>query len=334
LHILIIRPGAIGDSLLAFPVIQALRTWYSSSHPRITLIGNAAVLPLALAFGLAQEVGDYGHLHWSELFSTEGIHTPELRKQLQQTDLAICWLRDSHGIVEHNLRLAGVKQVIVAPGRPPEGKRTHVVDYLAETIGVKPGYMNPIYHVPPEGKRIHVVDWRRDQIYRVPREGWRGHHAHESDTADPYDRCIAIHPGSGGTQKCWPVTSFAAVIEWLWQRDYPILLLAGPSDHERLSALQLSLSPSPEQGMLNVLIDAPLVVVAEHLQQCSCYLGNDSGITHLAALLGIPTIALFGPSDPLIWRPPGPHVEVIQKPTLEQLPVNIVIESILRRLGV
>jgi ADP-heptose:LPS heptosyltransferase len=311
LHILIIRPGAIGDSLLAFPVIQALRTRYSSSHPRITLIGNAAVLPLALAFGLAQEVADYGHLHWSELFSTEGIHTPELCKQLQQTDLAICWLRDSHGIVEHNLRLAGVKQVIVAPGRPPEGKRTHVVDYLAETVGVK--------------------QVRRDPIYRVPRAGWRGR-AHESAPSDPYDRCIAIHPGSGGTQKCWPVASFAAVIECLWQRDYPILLLAGPSDHERLSALQLSLSSSPEQGMLNVLIDAPLVVVAEHLQQCSCYLGNDSGITHLAAMLGIPTIALFGPSDPLIWRPLGPHVEVLQKPTLEQLPVNMVIESILRRL--
>jgi heptosyltransferase-3 len=313
LHILIIRPGAIGDSLLAFPVIQALRTWYSSSHPHITLIGNVAVLPLALAFGLAQEVADYGHLHWSELFSTEGIHTPELRKQLQQTDLAICWLRDSHGIVEHNLRLAGVKQVIVAPGRPSEGEPTHVVDYLAETVGVK--------------------KVRRDPIYRVPRAGWRGH-AHESAPSDPYDRCIAIHPGSGGEQKCWPVTSFAAVIECLWQRDYPILLLAGPSDHERLSALQLSLSSSPEQGMLNVLIDAPLVVVAEHLQQCSCYLGNDSGITHLAALLGIPTIALFGPSDPLIWRPLGPHVEVIQERTLEQLPVNIVIESILRRLRV
>ena len=83
--------------------------------------------------------------------------------------------------------------------------------------------------------------------------------------------------------------------------------------------------------MFNVLIDAPLVVVAEHLQRCSCYLGNDSGITHLAAMLGIPTIALFGPSDPAIWRPVGPDVEVIQERMLEQLPVNMVIESILRR---
>jgi ADP-heptose:LPS heptosyltransferase len=84
--------------------------------------------------------------------------------------------------------------------------------------------------------------------------------------------------------------------------------------------------------MLNVLIDAPLVTVAEHIQRCKCYLGNDSGITHLAAMLSVPTIALFGPSDPAIWHPVGPDVEVIYEPVLEKLSVNMVIERVLRRL--
>ena len=309
MHILIIRPGAIGDSLLTFPVIQALRAQYDDPH--IIFVGNAAVLPLALAFGLVEEVGDYGNLRWSELFSAEGIYTPELRKQLQQTELAICWLRDPDGMVEHNLRLAGVKRVIVAPGRPPEGRRIHVVDYLAETVGVQNvrTACNAQFIAP------FVLGY------------WQG-----SNTLPPADRYVAIHPGSGGAQKCWPAASFVAVIEHLWQRGYPILLLAGPTDHERVSGIQSSLSSPFKARMLNVLIDAPLVVVAEHLQQCSCYLGNDSGITHLAAMLGIPTIALFGPGDPAIWRPLGPHVEVIQERVLEQLPVNMVIESILRRL--
>jgi len=309
LHILIIRPGAIGDTLLTFPVIQALRAQYDD--PRIIFVGNAAVLPLALAFGLVEEVADYGDLRWSELFSAEGIHTPELRKQLQQTELAICWLRDPDGMVEHNLRLAGVKRVIIAPGRPPEGRRIHVVDYLAETVAVRGVRWNLVY-------RVHV----REPILLA-----RGR-----DKSDPYDRYIAIHPGSGGAQKCWPAASFVTVIEHLWHRGYSILLLAGPADHERVSCIQSSLSSPPKARMLDVLIDAPLVVVAEHLQQCSCYLGNDSGITHLAAMLGIPTITLFGPSDPAMWRPLGPHVEVIQERALEQLPVNMVIESILRRL--
>ena len=310
---MIIRPGAIGDTLLTFPVIQALRTQYGD--PRITFVGNAAVLPLALAFGLVEEGADYGDLRWSELFSAEGIYTPELHKQLQQTELAICWLRDPDGMVEHNLRLAGVKRVIVAPGRPPEGRRIHVVDYLSETVGVQ------------------NVGTACNAQFIAPLP------VHENDgsnslgiACDPNDRYIAIHPGSGGAQKCWPATSFVAVIEHLWQRGYSILLLAGPADHERVSCIQSSLSSPSQARMLDVLIDAPLVVVAEHLQQCSCYLGNDSGITHLAAMLGIPTIALFGPSDPAIWRPLGSHVEVIQERVLEQLPVNMIIESILRRL--
>ena len=308
MHILIIRPGAIGDSLLTFPIIQALRAQYDD--PRITFVGNAVVLPLAVSFGLVEEVGDYGDLRWSELFSAEGIYTPELRKQLQQTELAICWLRDPDGMVEHNLRLAGVKRVIGAPGRPPEGRRIHVVDYLAETVGVQ-----------NVGTACNAQCIAPLSVYE--NDGRNALH--------PNYRYIAIHPGSGGAQKCWPAASFVAVIEHLWQRGYPILLLAGPADHERVSGIHRSLSSPPETGMLEVLIDAPLVVAAEHLQQCSCYLGNDSGITHLAAMLGIPTIALFGPSDPAIWRPVGPDVEVIQERMLEQLPVNMVIESILRR---
>ncbi|TMC17983.1 MAG: glycosyltransferase family 9 protein [Chloroflexi bacterium] len=309
MHILIIRPGAIGDSLLTFPIIQSLRAKYDDPH--ITFVGNDAVLPLTLALGLVEEVADYGDLRWSELFSAEGIHTPELREQLQQTELAICWLRDPDGRVEHNLRLAGVKRVIVTPGRPPEGRRIHVVDYLAETVGVQNvGTACNAQCIAPLS--VHEKDGRI--------------------ALHPNDRYIAIHPGSGGAQKCWPAASFAAVIEHLWQRGYPILLLAGPADHERVSGIQRLLLSPPEPGMLEVLIDAPLVVVGEHLQQCKCYLGNDSGITHLAAMLGIPTIALFGPGDPAIWRPLGPHVEVIQERALEQLPVNMVIESILRRL--
>lgn len=309
MHILIVHPGAIGDTLLTFPVIQALRKPYADPH--ITFVGNAAVLPLALEFGLVEEVDDYGDLRWSELFSAEGIHTPELLKQLQQTELAICWLRDPDRMVEHNLRLAGVKQVIVAPGRPPEGKRVHMVDYLAKTVGVQ--------NVVVERIAPFVLGYRQ-----VCNE--------LGTTRGPYDRNVAIHPGSGGARKCWPVASFVSVIAHLWQRGYPILLLAGPADRERVSRIQNSLPSPPRPDMLDVLIDAPLVVVAEYLQQCSCYLGNDSGITHLAAMLGIPTLALFGPSDPTTWRPLGPDVEVIQERNLEQLPINMVIENILRRL--
>jgi ADP-heptose:LPS heptosyltransferase len=297
LHILIIRPGAIGDALLSFPVLKALREHYTGAH--ITLVSNAQVLPLALAFGVADEVGDYQDIQWSELFSSNG--TPALQELLQQIELAICWLRDPGGTVERNLRMNGIRRLIIAPGRPPEGARVHVVEYLAQTAGLS-----------IERSQCNVPSLN---INPVSSEG-------------PACDYVALHPGSGGPQKCWPVNHFAAVIERLWQQDRPVLLLAGPADTERVRDLINLVATPPRPEMFKTLTNAPLLEVARHLQPCRCYLGNDSGITHLAAMLGVPTVALFGPSDPAVWEPVGPCTKVLCGRLLEQVPVNVVMEAI------
>ena len=293
MQISVIRPGAMGDVLLTFPVLQALRKECVNAH--ITLVSNSVVLPLALAYKIVDEAFDYQDISWSELFSEAGIRSPSLRNLLAQTDLAICWLRDSDHIVEKNISKAGVKHLIVAPGRPAEGARVHIVDYLAGTLGLSPiqGTMG--------GGTI--------------------------DGSHPLQQ-IAVHPGSGSPTKCWPPIYFAEVIERLWQQNRPVLLLAGPADVERLETILTRLSPSPKPELLQILTNRPLLEVAYHLQNCRCYLGNDSGITHLAAMLSIPTIAIFGPSDPAIWHPVGPTVKVIRERTLEQVTVDLIMEAI------
>src|SRR5437588_2615474 len=125
MHILIIRPAAIGDTLLTFPVIQALKAHYQGAH--VTLVGNPAVLPLVQAWHVTDEVADYGDAQWSELFSTAGICSPAVRRGLQRTTLAICWLRDNDGVVKRNLLASDIKHVIIAPGRPSEGVCMHIV---------------------------------------------------------------------------------------------------------------------------------------------------------------------------------------------------------------
>jgi ADP-heptose:LPS heptosyltransferase len=302
MRFLILRPGAIGDTLLAFPVLRALQAQYTHSH--ITFVGNASVLSLALAFGVAEEALDYEHVQWSQLFSTRGIHAPALQDLLQRIDSAICWLHDPEGLVEHNLRLAGVRHVIVAPGRPRENM--HIVEHLARTIGFE--------------KPVETLT-----RFTLPGSG-----------AAYLDKVVAVHPGSGGTNKCWPARHFAAVIERLWNlpgQDYPVLLLSGPADQERMHDLLSWLAP-PEPALLKVIVNEPLLAVAHQLQQCRCYLGNDSGITHLAAMLGVPTIALFGPSDPAAWRPVGPEVIVLREAALEQLSIDAVMDALDAVLGV
>ena len=299
-NILVIRPGAIGDVLLIFPISKLLREHYSNAS--ITLVSNAQVLPLALAFGVSEEVIDFQDIQWSELFSANGICTPTTRGLLGQTDLAICWLRDPDGIIEHNLRAAGVKRLIIAPGRPPEGERIHIVDYLAHTVGLQ----------------------NVGAPFITPSTLWPTN----ADFKETFKQYIAIHAGSGGEQKCWPISFFAAVIKRLWQQNRPVLLLEGPADTERLRDLLQLLSSPPMPEMLKVLTNAPLLEVARHLQECKVYLGNDSGITHLAAMLGIPTVAIFGPSDPAVWRPLGPSTRVIREPALEDVSVDAVMAAI------
>ncbi len=294
-NILVIRPGAIGDALLTFPVLKALKEHYGGT--RIRLVSNAQVLPLAHAFGVAEETYDFQDVQWSELFSSNGIHTPSMRDLLAKTDLAICWMRDLDGIIEHNFKMSGVKQSIITSGRPSADEHLHIVDYLAGTIGL-----------PDIGT-----------LFIAP-SSWGFLNSYSNNT--PY---VAIHPGSGAEEKCWPTARFAEVIKRLWEQNYPVLLLAGPADLKRVDDLlkQLSLPPPPEN--FKMLSHAPLMEVAQQLQQCRCYLGNDSGITHLAAMLGVPTVAIFGPTDPTIWRPMGPFVRVIQGHALEDVTIDDVI---------
>lgn len=298
MHILAIRPGAIGDSLLALPVLQALRKQYNASH--ITYVSNPAVLPLARAWGVVDDVSDFEHPYWGKIF-LPGRWPSALQQQAvirQPVDMAICWLPDPEGIVEANMCAAGITRVIVAPGRPSPGEQIHIVEYLARTAGM---YMT-----------LQNLAWPPPALIRP---------------AAPVQSSqrIAIHPGSGGAVKCWPVASYAALIRELWQREVPVLLLAGPAEHERLVELRRLLGSPHRAELLEYLADAPLLAVAKHLAACRGYLGNDTGVTHLAAMLGLPTLVLFGPSDPRIWRPIGSAVSVLQVPSLPQLPVAAVL---------
>jgi heptosyltransferase-3 len=292
MNLLVIRPGAIGDALLAFPTLHALRRKYAAQ--RITFVSNAGVLPLAQAWELADEVSDFQDSRWSELFSTAGIRNAAQRELAASTDRAICWLGDPDHLVEHNLHQAGVKKIIVAPGRPPEDSTKHVAVYLASTVGI-PAKQVFSWHPPLPGN---------------------------NDMSS--SKTIAIHPGSGSERKCWPIASFAEVIQTLWQENYAVLLLAGPADEQRLAYLKAHLTPPP--GMYRTLVNAPLLEIAQQLRQCRGYLGNDSGITHLAAMSGVPTVAIFGPGTRVsTWEPLGKKVEIIHQPDLNYLTVFVVM---------
>ena len=170
------------------------------------------MLPLLLASGLVDETYNYDEVRWSALFSTNGIRNAALRDMLRQADRVICLLRDPDGIVMRNLRAAGVHRIAIAPGRPEEGKGPHEASYLAHVMGVR------FFEDERFTLKLNVLPLNTPP--QKPRQR----------------RAVAIHPGSGGAQKCWPPDSFAAVITPLWQHGTPITLLSGPADAQRVTS--------------------------------------------------------------------------------------------------
>lgn len=119
---------------------------------------------------------------------------------------------------------------------------------------------------------------------------------------------VMIHPGSGGRSKIWPLRRWYALLRWLLARfSHPILAVFGPADaHLKPFAREV------QKLGVTIMEDMPLERLAAFLAESALYIGNDSGVSHLAAAMGIPTIALFGPTRPEIWAPRGTHVEIVK----------------------
>jgi ADP-heptose:LPS heptosyltransferase len=118
---------------------------------------------------------------------------------------------------------------------------------------------------------------------------------------------IAIHPGAGARWKRWPGGRFAGLMQELIRRGHQVVLIEGPADDEAVAEVQQQIAAE-----IPVLRQQPLRLLAASLAQCTLFAGNDSGVTHLAAAVGTPTLALFGPTDPLSWTPLENHPETIR----------------------
>ncbi|MFN9757220.1 MAG: glycosyltransferase family 9 protein, partial [Planctomycetota bacterium] len=117
---------------------------------------------------------------------------------------------------------------------------------------------------------------------------------------------IVLAPGSGGRAKCWPRTHWLQLAAGLAAAGRALAVLVGPVEAERDDPRAW-----PWPTAVSFLADLPLPVVAARLAAAAVFVGNDSGTTHLAAMLGAPTVALFGPTDPAVWAPTGPRVRVL-----------------------
>jgi heptosyltransferase-3 len=207
------------------------------------------------------------------LFSTLYARSPApaLRAWLAGADRVIAWTVHDPGA---DLLALGVPVLHASPYPPPG---IHAAEWLLQTLGLHADSHTPV------------------PLHRQTLEGVRR-------PTSP----IFLHPGAGATWKRWPGERFAEVAGRLSDSGHEVVLVEGPADAAAVVDVQARLYAS-----FPVVREPSIPRLADELAGGALYIGNDSGVTHLAAAAGVPVIALFGPTDPLCWAPLG-AVEVLR----------------------
>jgi ADP-heptose:LPS heptosyltransferase len=217
---------------------------------------------------------------------------------------AVLWGGDALSRATSALRTIDV-HTVHAPSRPPEDGSIHVTQYLLSTIAAGLTARPAWEQLKPSREDLAWLDEQHGKNVR------RG--------------LFAIHPGSGSPRKNWSPAAFAEVANRLRQEDgLAVALLSGPADDETETQVQSALAEPPDV----LARDWSLGRVAALLSRASIYLGNDSGISHLAGCLGAHGVVLFGPTRPEVWRPNGRTIVALKKPEIRDHQPDAVLETL------
>jgi ADP-heptose:LPS heptosyltransferase len=307
-RLLVIRGGAIGDTIVTLPALGAIR----QAFPRATieLLGNPQRAILAQHPRYVNHIIDFERWDMYRLFSQHPTLSEAAATFLSTFDLILSYLPMPDEILAVNLRRYSQGEVLTWPPHPPA--RVHITDHLLHPVT---RFLHQPYDTCP---RI----FPDPTAYEAADHFWQ--------TAGlPEQGVIAFHPGSGGALKLWPLAGWHQVITWVAQQGIPGVLISGPAEQNRDPQFwrTANLPTWPHAHSL------PLPHLAAILARCQILVGHDSGITHLAAAVGTTTLALFGPTDPFVWGPRSAQACVLwPQPsgplTLVHLTPNMVIQTL------
>ncbi len=308
-RILVIRGGAIGDFVLTLPVLSALREQFPDA--RLEVLGYPRIARLACLGGLVDEVRSIEARALAGFFARNGDLDPGLMEYFGSCHIIVSYLYDPDGIFQTNVLSCSGAQFIVGPHRPGERPAVPAAEAL-----LKPLERLAIFGADPV-PRLRVGG---------AAGGVRGTGNEAGGEAGAGEAWLAVHPGSGSERKNWPEPQWAGLLGRLAERPrLRLLIVGGETEGDRIDRLA-SLWPGARR---EVARDWPLTDLACRLAWCDGFVGHDSGITHLAAAVGLPGVALWGESNEVVWRPPSPRMTVLRAGEgLDRLRVEEVLREV------
>jgi len=296
--VLIIHQGALGDFILALPTLGTLRQAFPRANT--VIMGFPRILELVEKRFYADEIISVDQKGMASFFVRGGELDSGLAQFFRTFDLIVAFGKDEKGAIVSNLHRVCEGRVIHLNLFPPWNERIHMTDHLLREL-----------------RRYHFsVESQNPKLYLTPADqGWgKGFCRKKGLTEEERTNAILLHPGSGSKKKVWPVERFVELFHYLQKHtESRVFIILGPAEgaetQKAFEGIQWDLgSRAPV-----LLKGLSLLGLASVMEGCRLYIGNDSGITHMAAALDIPTLAIFGPTDPVLWAPRGKKVGVLRK---------------------
>jgi ADP-heptose:LPS heptosyltransferase len=292
--ILVIHQGALGDFILALPALETLR--HAFPHARSVIMGYPRILELVEERFYAEEVLSIDQRGMASFFVREGVLDLPLSQYFGTFDLIIVFGKEGEGTVIGNLRRVCQGRILHINSFPPWDEKVHFTDHLLKQFAR--------YGFPVSGSIPRLQLTESDQ-------GWAGDFwKSKRMTPEERSKVIILHPGSGSKKKVWPLDRFLNLAHILQDRlGSRILIVLGPAEGPEVQKAFEGIGPPPPilaRGLT-------LLQLASVMEGCWFFVGNDSGISHMAAALGLPTVVIFGPTDQRVWSPRGEKTFVVSR---------------------
>ncbi len=314
----ILQPGAIGDCILTLPLAAFMKDVLGLGS--VDILGHSEYVGILPGRTCIDGISSIDSKDLHRLFVETKAFDLKDGDPLISTFSGYAWivtfLGEPDSNFEQNLiftaHCSHSAEVITLSLKPPKAFSGHLTDFYIQLFISQSGLSElDAAYSSLNTRRESRIENRDCLIKTTDVDIAQGKELLKEIGLVSANKLVVIQPGSGKPSKCWHLDNFLAVAKKLASEGFDVVFLLGPAELDRFSDATIKNISSVARCLTNL----SLAQVLGLLSCANAFVGNDSGITHLAAALGVRTLAVFGPTNSVVYRPIGSAVTVFAKKT-------------------
>jgi ADP-heptose:LPS heptosyltransferase len=257
-------------------------------------MGYPRILELVQGRFYADDIFSVDQKGMASFFNREGNLDFTLSEFFKTFDVIVVFGKGAEGTIIGNLRRVCPGRILSINSFPPWDEKVHITDHLLKQFdqcGIPASESSPKLYLNKSDREWAKKFWESKGV-----------------TLEERSKVFILHPGSGSKKKVWPLDRFLSLARTLQGRlRSRMLVVLGPAEGPDVRKAFEEAGPSAPVLAKGLT----LLQLASVMEGCRFFVGNDSGISHMAAALRLPTLGIFGPTDQRVWSPRGEETFVV-----------------------